>query len=176
MLSQTGSPLMPGPVPSVSTKTRGYTQPPTFHTNHRHCLNAVPVYASCSPVHGNSPDLMRKNRTSATPDQNLYGRSLHQPFWNDSLNYESDVYIPSYQKKVQANPINQNRNVNDRKYQHTDQQYMTIIRQPQQHYRPASVQPVNLVHRQYNSPMSLYSNNNIQQVMKDHVSHIDHVR
>ncbi|CAF1295030.1 unnamed protein product, partial [Rotaria sordida] len=55
------------------------------------------------------------------------------------------------------------------------QQQRQQQQQQQQHYRPASVQPINLVNRQYNSPISLYSNGNVQDIMKDHISHITRV-
>ncbi|CAF2357117.1 unnamed protein product [Rotaria sp. Silwood2] len=169
LLSQTGSPLMPGPVPSVSTKTRGYTKPPVFHTEPTHLSNTSPLPASYSPVRFTYPSSTNNGNyqtVSPTP---------YQAPWKDSVGHESRRYVPSYQKKVPVNTIIQKQNPNNQKQQRTHQQYTTIARQQQQHYRPASVQPINLVNRQYNSPMSLYSNGNVQDVMKDHVSHITRV-
>ncbi|CAF4481480.1 unnamed protein product, partial [Rotaria magnacalcarata] len=64
--------------------------------------------------------------------------------------------------------------MNDAQRQRNHQQYVTITRQQhqqqqqqQQPYRPSSVQAGGLVNRQYNSPMSLYSNDNVQEVMKN---------
>lgn len=180
LLSQTGSPIMPGPVPSVSTKTRGYVPPPVFHTERNNLYNTFsPINASYSPTRFTFPGPTYNNRsqttTTKTTYQNSSGSPSYQPAWKDSLNVESSTYIPSYQKKVQVNPTIQRQISNDR----SNQQYTTITRQQQQqqqNYRPASVQPTNLVHRQFNSPMSLYSNDNIQDVMKSHVSHIARVR
>ena len=161
---------MPGPVPSVSTKTRGYIQPPDFHTPRNNYPNGVAADASYSPTGFTFPTPFN-NR-----NQNSYD-SPYQPPWKDSLNNDANTYIPSYQKKVPANPPAPRQYSNN---QRSQQYFKTIPRQPppppQQNYRPASVQPINLVHRQFNSPMGLYSNNNIQDVMKSHVSHISRVR
>jgi hypothetical protein len=160
---------MPGPVPSVSTKTRGYIQPPSFHTERNNYLNAGAADASYSPTRFAFPTpFNNRNQTY----QNSYDSSYQAP-WKDSLNNDANTYIPSYQKKVPANPPN------PRQFSNNQQQFKTISRQQQpqqQNYRPVSVQPINLVHRQFNSPMGLYSNNNIQDVMKSHVSHISRVR
>lgn len=138
---------MPGPVPSVSTKTRGYVQPPIFHTKGARLFNTSPAHGSYSPVHLND-----------------------QPAWQDSLNHQqTDVYVPSYQKKVNENSVNHNRNPRP-------QQHFTTIQRQSLNYRPSSVQPVGVVHRQFNSPMALYSNDNIQDAMRKQVSHVTHVR
>jgi hypothetical protein len=175
LLSQTGSPLMPGPVPSVSTKTRGYIQPPAFHTERNNYYNTAPVDASYSPTRFTFPTPFNSRNQTASTYQNSYDTS-YQPAWKDSLNNDSNTYVPSYQKKVPANPPNQRQLSNNQRNQ---QQYKTISRQQQQqqqqNYRPVSAQPINLVHRQFNSPMSLYSNDNIQDIMKSHVSHISRV-
>jgi hypothetical protein len=162
---------MPGPVPSVSTKTRGYIQPPVFHTERTNLFNTSPANPSYSPDRFtfSGPTYDNRNQTVSSY-QNSYDTSSYQPAWKDSLNTESNVYVPSYQKKVQVKPPVQ-------PSQRTHQQY-TIITKPQQqqNYRPVSTQPANLVNRQYNSPISLYSNDNVQDVMKSHVSHITRVR
>jgi hypothetical protein len=168
---------MPGPVPSVSTKTRGFIQPPAFHTERTNLFNTPPLNSPYSPTRFTFPGSTYNNRsqtvtTTTTTYQNPHDTSSYQPAWNNSLNNESNTYIPSYQKKVQISPTVQRQFSNER----PNQQYKTITRQQQQNYRPASVQPTNLVHRQFNSPMSLYSNDNIQEVMKNHVSHITRVR
>lgn len=165
---------MPGPVPSVSTKTRGYIQPPAFHTERSNLHNTALVDASYAPASFMFPGAYnnRSQPTSTTTYQNSYDTSSYQPAWKDSLNTESNTYVPSYQKKV---PSNQRQLSHQRPNRHTQQQYTTVNRQ-QQNYRPASVEPINLVHRQFNSPMSLYSNDNIQEVVKNHVSHISRVR
>jgi len=170
---------MPGPVPSVSTKTRGFVQPPDFHTERSNFFNASPANGSFSPSHFTYPGPTYNNRnqsmstTTTTTYQNSYDTPAYQPAWKDSLNYESDTYIPSYQKKVQINPSLQRQLSNNQPNQRTHQQYTTITKQQQQQpYRPASTQPPNLVHRQFNSPMSLYSNDNVQDVMKSHISHV----
>ena len=150
---------MPGPVPSVSTKTRGFIQPPAFHTEPNGIHNTAPTDASYFPSQFAFPTPFNGNR-----NQNSYDTS-YPTGWKNSLNNDSNNYIPSYQKKVQVNPRPAS---NPRPTQRPQQQ--------QQNYRPASVQPTNLVHRQFNSPMSLYSNNNIQDVMKNHVSHISRIR
>ena len=168
LLSQTGSPLMPGPVPSVSTKTRGYVQPPAFHTERSNLYNSSPVHGSFSPSHFTYPS----QTASTTTYQNSYDTSSYEPAWKNALSNPADIYIPSYQKKVPATPTIQRQFSNE---QHTQQQYRTVSKQPQP-YRPASTQPLNFVHRQFNSPMSLYSNNNVQEVMQNHVSHISRVR
>ncbi|CAF1087800.1 unnamed protein product [Adineta ricciae] len=154
LLSQTGSPLMPGPVPSVSTKTRGYVQPPSFHTE-RSALHDVPAVAgSFFPAHFEYPDTPRKNRTESITTTTTTYRNLY-----DTQGYQdSTPYVPSYQKKVHMNPN-----------AHQPHQ------RPLQQYRPASTQPLNTVHRQFNSPMSLYSHDNVQDAMKSHVSHISRV-
>ena len=152
---------MPGPVPSVSTKTRGYIQPPDFHTERGNLYNTAPVdasYYSSEFPFSNAFENNRNHTGSPARYQNSYGTSYRPP-WKNGSNHNSNNYVPSYQKKVQASlkPSSSQR--------------------PQQPiYRPASVQPMNLVHRQYNSPMSLYSNNNVQEVMKNHVSHISRIR
>lgn len=158
VLSQTGSPLMPGPLPSVSTKTRGFVPPPAFHTPRNNFPNGATADASYSPTRYNHPH-----------------SPLNQSSWKDSSNFEYSTYVPSYQKKVLSNPTVQRRNIND--FQH-QQHYTTIMRQePQtQPYRPSSVQPTNLVNRQYNSPMSLYSNENIQDVMRSHANHVTRIK
>jgi hypothetical protein len=178
VLSQTGSPLMPGPVPSVSTKTRGYIQPPIFHTERNNLFNTTPADASYSPTRFTFPGSYNNpNQTvSTTAYQNSYNTPSYQPAWKDSLNNESNTYVPSYQKKVQVNPTIQRPISNGRPNQRNQQQYTTIPRQQQQqNYRPASAQPIALVHRQFNSPMALYSNDNVQDVVKSHVSHITRV-
>jgi hypothetical protein len=171
---------MPGPVPSVSTKTRGYVQPPIFHTERSNLFNTSPIDASYSPNRFLFPSSNFNNRsrtlsnagyqtTTTTSQQNSY----------NSSGYNSDVYVPSYQKKVQAKPLIQQQRTSNQNNQRS-QQFITVNKpqqqQQQQNYRPASVQPMNLVHRQFNSPMSLYSNDNVQDVMKNHVSHISRVR
>lgn len=131
LFSQTGSPIMPGPVPCVSTKTRGYMQPPSFHTERINELNTN-VY---SPGHFYypGPTYNHGNRSISTTSQpNSYERVL------------SDTYIPSYQKKVHINP-----NVQTQYYN-----------------------PTNIVHRQFNSPISLYSNDNVQEVVNNHISRV----
>ncbi|CAF3345042.1 unnamed protein product [Rotaria sp. Silwood1] len=168
ILSQTGSPLMPGPVPSVSTKTRGYTKPPVFHTEPTHLSNTSPLPASYSPVRFTYPS------TTNNGHYPTVSAAAYQPAWKDSLGHESNRYVPSYQKKVAVNTIIQKQNPTSQKPQRIHQQYTTIARSPQP-YRPASVQPISLVNRQYNSPISLYSNGNVQDIMKDHVSHITRV-
>lgn len=158
ILSQTGSPIMPGPVPSVSTKTRGYIQPPDFHTEPNHYLNASPDFGSFGNDRFVYPPVNASNR-SRTSSNTVHQNSTtsNSPY---NLNNQSNIYVPSYQKKVQANPST-----------HKPQQqnhYITVN-------RPASTQPLNLVHRQFNSPMNLYSNDNVQEVMKNHVSHISRI-
>lgn len=167
ILSQTGSPIMPGPVPSVSTKTRGYIQPPPLHTERSTLHDVLPVDGIYSPNMFLYPPNNSSNRTRTMSNTEYHVRATSNNAqsgsgWHSSLNNQSNVYVPSYQKKVQVTPSVQR------------PQQITVIR-PQQPYRPASVQPLNLVHRQYNSPMSLYSNDNVQEVMKNHVSHISHV-
>jgi len=151
---------MPGPVPSVSTKTRGYTKPPVFHTEPSN-IHTPPIEANFTPQFTFPPSYNTRSQTVSTT-------TFQQPAWKDSFNNNGNTYIPSYQKNVPAQRQNSN------------QHYKTIARQQQQQqqytYRPASVQPTNIVHRQYNSPMGLYSNDNIQNIMKSHVSHISHVR
>ena len=203
---------MPGPVPSVSTKTRGYVQPPTFHTERTNLFNTLsPMNASFSPDHFLYPptNQTNRNRTMSTTtyqntvsQQSSYNTPAYQPAWKNSMSNTADTYVPSYQKKVQMNPTLQRQTSNDqgnyyRQQQHhqqqqqQQQQYSAPMRQQQpppqqqhhhqqqqqqQQYRPASTQPSNLIHRQFNSPMSLYSNDNVQEVMKNHVSHISRVR
>ena len=132
---------MPGPVPSVSTKTRGYIQPPSFHSERGNPLNNL----SYSPAHFIYPGPTYNHRSramSATTSQNSYEASS----WKDSFDNPSNTYIPSYQKGVHINPDVQ-----------------------KQYYNP---NPTNLVHRQFNSPMSLYSNDNVQEVMNNHISRV----
>lgn len=155
ILSQTGSPLMPGPVPSVSTKTRGFTKPPAFHTEPSN-IHTPPIDAGFSP-HFTFPTPYN------TRSQTVSTTTFQQSAWKDSNNNGANTYIPSYQKNVPTHRQNSN------------QHYKTVSRQ-QYTYRPASVQPPNLVHHQYNSPIGLYSNDNIQNLAKSHVSHISHVR
>ncbi|CAF1150552.1 unnamed protein product [Adineta steineri] len=183
LLSQTGSPLMPGPVPSVSTKTRGFIQPPSYHTERSNLHDTPPVSASYSPAHFTYPGSALDNRTQSistttttTTYQNSHDASGYQPAWKDTYK-ESSTYIPSYQKKVQMNPTLQRQISNEQTNQRTNQQY-TIIAKPQQQqqqqqllrYRPASTQPLNIVHHQFNSPMPLYSNNNVHNV--NHISRV----
>jgi hypothetical protein len=127
---------MPGPVPSVSTKTRGYVQPPSFHTEWGNPLNNM----SYSPVRFNYPGPTYNNRSRAMSTA-AYQNSYETSSGKDS----SDTYIPSYQKKVHINPTVQ-----------------------KQYYDPQS----NLIHRQFNSPISLYSNDNVQEVMNHHMSRV----
>jgi hypothetical protein len=188
LLSQTGSPLMPGPVPSVSTKTRGYVPPPSFHTERFNRFNTgTSIYSP--PVNASSPQPFSPGRfTYPGPTYNSRNRTMSQtiyngnsqadssnyrPAWKDSLNSENDVYVPSYQKKVQTAPNLQRRLSNNQNQRNEQQRYTTVTRQQPQ--RPASVQPTNLVHRQFNSPMSLYSQDNVQEVMRNHVTHITRV-
>ena len=126
---------MPGPVPCVSTKTRGYMQPPSFHTEPLTPLTHNPYTSTRFYYPG--PTYHPRNRSMSTtvPPQS-YERGFS--------NQQSDTYIPSYQKKVHINPTVQT-----------------------QYYAPN-----NLVHRQFNSPMSLYSNDNIQEVMNHHINQI----
>jgi hypothetical protein len=179
---------MPGPVPSVSTKTRGYIQPPAFHTERNHLFNASPTpvsFASDQFLFPSSNNTTNRNRSMSnagyqqmTSQSNTYGVSSQQPSWKQPVNNEADIYVPSYQKKVHANPSIHKPMSNNQRTQQQQQQYIieTRPRPQQQPYRPASTQPSNLVHRQFNSPMSLYSNDNVQEVMKNHVSHISRVR
>ena len=157
---------MPGPVPSVSTKTRGYIQPPDFHTERNNYSNASPDFGSFAPDRFVYPPMNSSNR-NRTMSNTAYQNSTTTSY---QLNDQSNVYVPSYQKKVQANPSIQKPN--------QQQHFITVTRQQQQQqpYRPASTQPLPLVHRQFNSPMNLYSNNNVQEVMKNHVSHISRIR
>jgi len=90
------------------------------------------------------------------PGPNHNQRARHMPsaatttthqnsFPQDTFNPQhSDTYIPSYQKNVHINP-------------NVEVQYFN---------------PTNLVHRQFNSPISLYSNDNIQEVMSNHVNRV----
>jgi hypothetical protein len=133
---------MPGPVPSVSTKTRGYMQPPSFHTERGNPSENF----SYSPGRLTYPGPTYNNRSRAISTTPPYQNSYEAPSWKDS---PSDSYIPSYQKKVHINPTVQ-----------------------KQYYDPTSNQPTNLVHRQFNSPISLYSNNNVQEVMNQHISRV----
>lgn len=128
---------MPGPVPSVSTKTRGYVQPPSFHADRNNPLNNTPY----SAVRWVYPGPTYNNPSRRINQQNSYDTS--------SFNNASETYIPSYQKKVQINPNVQ-----------------------KQYYDPTSHQPTNLIHRQFNSPISLYSNDNVQDVMNHHISRV----
>ena len=146
--SQTGSPIMPGPVPSVSTKTRGYVKPPSFHMEQGNSPNNISYtparFFYPGPTYNNPSRIIPPTTTTAY--QNSYATSS----WRDSSNKESEAYIPSYQKKSHINP-----NV-------------------QKHYSPvfSHRQSPNLVHRQFNSPMPLYSNDNIQEVMNHHINRI----
>jgi hypothetical protein len=115
---------MPGPVPCVSTKTRGYTQPPSFHTERNTQFNYNPARFYYPGPTYNPP-----NRQLPSTSRGL-------------LNPDSESYIPSYQKQVHMNPNVQT-----------------------QYYNPP-----NLVHRQFNSPISLYSNDNVQEVMNHHIN------
>ncbi|UJR22739.1 hypothetical protein I4U23_025772 [Adineta vaga] len=144
LLSQTGSPMMPGPVPSVSTKTRGYMQPPSFHSDRLNDFNNN----SYSPVRLVYPGPTYNHRNRAMSTAN-YPNTL-SPSWTNSFSNESESYTPTYQKKVQINPYVQ-----------------------KQYYNPSSPQSTNLVHRQFNSPMSLYSNDNVQEVMNHHISRVN---
>jgi len=143
--SQTGSAIMPGPVPSLSTKTRGYVQPPSFNADRVNQLNNT----SYSPVRFVYPGPTYNNRRRTTSIITNHQNSYDTSSWRNSSNNESDNYIPSYQKKVQINPNIQ-----------------------KQYYDPESPQPTNLVHRQFNSPISLYSNDNVQEVMNHHINRI----
>lgn len=127
---------MPGPVPCVSTKTRGYIQPPSFHTGPTTPLTYNP-YASPARFYYPGPTYHPRNRSMST----TVPQHSHEHGFS---NQESESYIPSYQKKVHINPTVQT-------------QYYT---------------PNNLVHRQFNSPISLYSNENVQEVMSHHINQI----
>ena len=153
---------MPGPVPSVSTKTRGYVQPPDFHTEPNHYLNASPDFGSFGTDRFVYPPVNASNR-SRTSSNTAY-QSSTTTNTSYQFNDQSNVYVPSYQKKVQANP-----SMHKPQQQQQHHHYITVN-------RPASTQPMSLVHRQFNSPMNLYSNDNVQQVMKNHVSHISRIR
>lgn len=111
---------MPGPVPCLSTKTRGYIQPPSFHTERNTLFDSNPQ--SSDRYYYPGPTYHPRNRT-------MSGTVLDHPS-------HSDAYIPSYQKNLQTQYSN----------------------------------PTNLVHRQFNSPISLYSNENIQEVMNNHLN------
>jgi hypothetical protein len=146
--SQTGSPIMPGPVPSVSTKTRGYMQPPSFHTER----TDPSTNASYSPIRFVYPGATYHPRNRAMSTSHFADSGVSSS-WRHSISNESNVYIPSYQRKVELNA------------------------QVSQTFSPltASVQqPANLIHRQFNSPLSLYSNDNVQEVMKHH--HINQIK
>jgi hypothetical protein len=67
-----------------------------------------------------------------------------KPYTQGFSNPQSETYIPSYQKQVHMNP-----------------QIQT-----QYYHQP------NIVHRQFNSPISLYSNDNVQEVMNHHVNQV----
>lgn len=170
LLSQTGSPLMPGPVPSVSTKTRGFIQPPAFHTEESALHNVPAVSDLYSPAHFTYSAPSSKNRTQSisttttTTYNNSYDTQGYQSPWNDSFNQNSTPYVPSYQKKVEMHPNMQRQYSNERPNQ-----------RPVQQYRPASTQPLNIVHHQFKSPMPLYSNNNVQDVMNKRVNHVSRV-
>lgn len=142
--SQTGSPIMPGPVPSVSTKTRGYIQPPSFHTE-RGDPSTYGSHSGGRFVYP-GPSYHPRNRTMSTSSYQQPGESS----WRNSISNASDIYIPSYQKKVQINP--------------------NVHKQPTYSSPSPSIQaPNNVVHRQFNSPLSLYSNDNVQEVLNHHV-------
>lgn len=148
---------MPGPVPSVSTKTRGYTQPPSYHTEPN-------TYLAPSPYQGPflSESVFDSNsRPRASSNTGYHTTAIieaqHVSPWHSPSQVRPSFYVPSYQKKVQP-----------------------AAAQPKSNFyslnRPGSTQPVQLVHRQYNSPMSLYSQNNVQDVLKSHASHISRIR
>ncbi|CAF1071298.1 unnamed protein product [Rotaria sp. Silwood1] len=142
LLSQTGSPMMPGPVPSVSTKTRGYMQPPSFHTERS---NQQYENTSYPPLRFVYPGPTYNHRTRTMSTTATYQNSDDKSSWKEPFNNESNRYIPSYQKKVHINPNIQT-----------------------QHYNST-----NLVHRQFNSPISLYSHDNVQEVMNHHISRVN---
>ncbi|CAF4653334.1 unnamed protein product [Rotaria socialis] len=148
LLSQTGSPMMPGPVPSVSTKTRGYVPQPSFHTDRFNSQEN----SSYSPVRFVYPGPTYNNRSRAISTTETYQNSYDKPSWKEPFTNDSDRYIPSYQKNVQINP-------------HVQKQF----------YSPPLTQtpPANLIHRQFNSPISLYSNANVQEVMNHHITRIN---
>ncbi|CAF1086015.1 unnamed protein product [Adineta steineri] len=147
LLSQTGSPMMPGPVPSVSTKTRGYMQPPSFYAERSNPLNNI----SYSPGRLVYPGPTYNNRSRPMSTIN-YPNSYDDSSYGNSINNGSESYVPSYQKKVQINP-------------NVQKQYYNPI--------PPQPQPSNLVHRQFNSPISLYSNDNVQEVMNHHITRVN---
>lgn len=120
--SQTGSPIMPGPVPSVSTKTRGYIAPPSFHSDRLDSPLNSGRFVYPGPTYHHP-----RNRTISTS-------STTSSSWRNSSINDSEGYIPSYQKKMPITP------------------------------------PANLVHRQFNSPMSLYSNANVQEAINHHLN------
>jgi len=127
---------MPGPVPCVSTKTRGYMQPPSFHTERNNQFNTNSYSPARFYYPGPTYNPRNRSMSTTTNFQNSYDRGLS--------NHDSESYIPSYQKKVHINP-----NVQTQYYN-----------------------PTNLVHRQFNSPISLYSNDNVREVMNHHISRI----
>ena len=121
---------MPGPVPSVSTKTRGYIQPPSFHWDR---LDSPLNNSTNNRFAYPGPTYHPRNRTMSTTSTTTISPS--SPSWRNSLINDSEGYIPSYQRKMQ-------------------------------------IAPPNLIHRQFNSPISLYSNDNVQEVMNDHLNRI----
>lgn len=122
---------MPGPVPSVSTKSRGFIAPPTFHTDR---LDS-PTFGSTGSnrFYYPGPTYQPRNRTMSTSSQSSV-RPERISSRNSIGNQSEASSIPSYQKKLQSTPVNSN-----------------------------------LVHRQFNSPMSLYSNENVQEAMNNHL-------
>ena len=156
VVSQTGSPIMPGPVPCVSTKTRGYMQPPSYHTERSDSSMTNP-YAPMRYMNpaGSYNSNSNRNRTMSTASgyQNMQEVQPQSTWRNSMISEQPESYAPSLQKKVQINPNVQ-----------------------RQYYSPASPvtpsPPSNLIHRQFNSPMSLYSSDNVQDVMNHHISHV----
>ena len=140
--------MMPGPVPSVSTRTRGYIQPPPFHSDRNNDFNNN-NQISYSPGRLFYPGPTYNHRPRTMSITNYQNSSNASPTWANSCNNDSESYVPSYQKKVQINP-------------HVQKQY----------YDPSVPQPTHLVHRQFNSPISLYSNDNVQEAMNHHISRV----
>lgn len=131
---------MPGPVPSVSTKTRGYMAPPSFHSERLDSPTMSPY--SSGRFYYPGPSYHSRNRTMSSSSYNT--SPMNSPSWRNSVSNESESFIPSYQKKLQ-----------------------TLAPASKPSY--SAVNP-NLVHRQFNSPMSLYSNDNVQEVMNHHIT------
>lgn len=135
---------MPGPVPSVSTKTRGYIQPPTFHSDRINPEDNIPS----SPVRFVYPGPTYNNGNRTVHNAVAQQQSQDKLSWKEPFTGDSDRYIPAYQKRVLLSP--------------------GFVKQP---YSPTLLnQAPNLVHRQFNSPMSLYSNENVQDVINHHIS------